>query len=140
MNKKGISLVSLAITIIVIIILASIAIVTSTKHVNEAIKVDFQNDLKSFVEAIDLYNQRALIYNTDYDSNLLEWDGQSDRAKNTAKLDDNINDDKITTILLDNNLPSSLEGVVYIEKGMVKVKKTVTPQYEWAVELYDYMK
>ena len=142
MNNKGVSLISLAITIIVIIILAAISIVGSTKSLEEASKVKFQNDLKAAVDALEVYNQRAYLYGvSNYDSDNLTWDGTSEKAVNTAKIEDknHINEDSIRYIMGLNNVPDSLKDIITIEGGKIKVDKTRVPQYDWAVDMYSYM-
>lgn len=142
MNNKGVSLISLAITIIVILILAAVSLVGSTKSLEEANKVKFQNDLKSAVDALEVYNQRAYLYGiATYDSDNLTWDGTSEKAVNTAKMEDKnkIEEDSIRYIFDSNDVPNSLMGVITIENGKIKVDKSIKPQYDWAVDMYSYM-
>lgn len=136
-NKKGISLISMVITILVIIILAAVAISSNTTSIEEANKVKFQNDLKSFVELIDAYNVRAEIRGiATYDSDDLTWDGTSEKAENTARIKNKAEEDSIRDILDGNQIPDSLKGIVSIENGKVRIDENVKPQYDWAVEMY----
>ena len=140
MNNKGVSLISLAITIIVIIILAAISIMSSTKSIEQANKVKFQDELKSVVEALETYKQRAYIYGVpDYDSNEMTWDGKSEKAENTAKIEDGVNEDTVRFIFNTNQLPNSVKDVITIESGLIKVDNKNNQKYEWATEMYGYM-
>jgi len=140
MNNKGISLMSLIITIIVIIIIASISMLNSNKHLEEANRAKFEVDLKTVVETLEIYNQRAEIRGIPtYDKNELLWDGTSERAQNTAKIADKTNEDTIKFIMDGNDIPKSLIGIVTIKDGKFKVKEEYKPQYDWAVEMYSYM-
>lgn len=142
MNQKGVSIISLVITIIIIIILAAITVTSGMdKQIEEANKVKFQNDLKNVVTAINVYHERAYIHGvSSYDRDELTWDGKSVRAEKTAKMEDKnqVEEDSIHYIL-EGNLPKTLEEIVIIENGKVKVKKDRKPQIDWAIELYQYM-
>ncbi len=142
MNNKGISLVSLVITIIVMIIIAVITINVSTQSVDESLEAKFKNDLTSVVTALDIYHQRAETRGVaTYKSNELTWDGSSFYAENTAKIEDkaHVQEDSIKYILDGNPVPTTLEGIMTIENGKVKINKEVKPQIEWATEIYSYM-
>lgn len=142
MNNKGVSIISLIITIIVIIILAAITISSNTESLEEANKVKFQNDLKSVVEALDIYHQRAEIRGVaTYEANDLTWDGFSEKAENTAKIRDSnhVEEDSIRDIFDGNSIPKTLEGYIVIEDGKVKFDKNKKPEIEWATEIYSYM-
>ena len=139
MNNRGITITSLIITVIVMIIIAAVTIMNSTSSLEEANKVKFQNDLKSVVDALDVYNERAMIRGVaNYDRENLNWNGISEKAENTAKIKDpsHIEEDSIRDILDGNNLPKTLEGIITIKNGEVKVNEKIKPQYDWAVELY----
>ena len=139
MNQKGISLMALAITIIVIILLAAITMVSSTKSVDQANEVKFKNDLTEVVTALDVYNQQANIHGIpSYDSDDLIWDGTSERAENTAKMEDSINEDRIRYIFT-RDIPESLRGKMTIENGKIRIDKSYSIEYEWAVEKYSFM-
>lgn len=142
MNKKGISLVSLVIMIIIIIILATIVLNVSMNYITTANETKFKTELEDLVNLVDVYNKRAIIYNKDYDSSKLSWDGKSDRAENTAKIENIGGDteDSIRTIFQDYQIPKDIEGIIYIENGQLKVREDAVPQYDWAIEVYEYMK
>ena len=136
-NNKGVSIITLVITIIIIIIIAGVTMLRSTKNLEEANKVKFQNDLKSFVELIDAYNVRAEIRGiATYDSDDLAWDGISEKAENTARIKNNSDEDSIRDILDGNQIPETLKGIVTIENGKVKISEDAYPKYDWAVEMY----
>lgn len=138
-KQNGVSLISLAITIIVIILLASITLVASNGSIDKAVKVKFQTELKGVVEALDVYNERAYLSGTsDYDSRDLTWDGTSERAVNTAKMEDPMQEDRIRYILSD-EVPETLDGKMTIENGKVKIVEEYKTEREWASELYSYM-
>lgn len=142
MNNKGISIISLIITIILIVVLAGIAISGNTQSLEEANKAKFQNDLKAVVEAVDVYNERAMIRGiASYDADDLTWDGVSEKAENTAKIKDSNHEeeDSIRDILDGNDVPKSLKGYITIEDGRVMFDKTKKPEIEWATEIYSYM-
>lgn len=140
MNNKGVSLMSLIITIIIIIILAAISMLNSNKSLEEANKAKFEVDLKSVVELLNIYNERAVIRGvSNYDKDDLTWDGSSERAENTARIEDKTKEDTIKYIFDGNNVPDSLKGLITIEAGKIRVDETRKPQYDWAVEMYSYM-
>ena len=140
MNNKGISLLSLSVTIIVIIIIAAISIRMSSKNLEEANQAKFEVALKTVVETLEAYNQRAEIRGIKgYNRNLLAWDGVSERAENTARIEDKTKEDTIRFIMSGYDIPESLEGIMYIESGKVKIDEDKKPQYDWAVDMYSYM-
>jgi len=139
MNQKGISMVALIITIIVIIIIAGISMVSSTKSIDQASEVKFKNDLTEVVTALEVYNQQAYLHGIPtYDNDDLTWDGTSERAENTAKIEDGTNEDRVEFIFTD-VIPETLKGVMTIEDGKIKIDKNDKYKYEWAVEKYSYM-
>ena len=139
MNNKGISLMSMVITIIVIIILAGIDIMAGGEEsLEEANKVRFQNDLKSVVTALQVYEQRSEMYaEKGYDYDLLSWDGISERAENTAKIEKKGSDEEDTIrYILSGNVPKTLNEIIKIKEGKIVVDSTRKPEIEWARELY----
>ena len=138
MGNKGISLISLVITIVVIIILASIVSVSGDKNTEEAFKVRFQNDLKNVVTALNVYHERAEIHTEeDYNKNNLSWDGVSERAMNTAKIEDKDSGEEDTIkYIFSDNVPKTLKGLIRIKDGKIVVDETRKPEVEWAEELY----
>lgn len=138
-NQKGVSLVALVITIIVIIIIASITMLSGNDSISRANETKFKNDLKEVVNALDIYNQQAYLYgDASYDSSDLTWNGESERAENTAKIEDHVNEDRIRFIFTD-EVPSTLQGKMTIEDGKIKVNKSYKSEYQWATEMYSYM-
>ena len=142
MNQKGVSLLSLVITIIVIILLAAITINSGiSKQIDEANKAKFQNDLKNLVTAVEVYHNRADIHGiSSYDRDELKWNGKSERAEKTAKMEDKtqVEEDSIKYIF-GGELPKTLLDIVKIESGEVVVDRSKNPQIEWAAELYPEM-
>jgi len=139
MNNKGVSLMSMVITIIVIIILAGIVIMSGGEDsVQEANKVRFQNDLKSVVTALQVYEQRSEMYaDKGYDYDLLAWDGSSERAENTAMIEKKGSGEEDTIrYILSGSVPKTLNGIIKIKDGKIVVDSTRKPETEWARELY----
>lgn len=135
--NKGISMIALIITMVVIVIIAGVTMIKSVKNLEEANKVKFQNDLKSFVELIDAYNVRAEIRGiATYDSDDLAWDGVSEKAENTARIKNKAEEDSIRDILDGNPIPETINGIVSIENGKVKISEDAGKKYDWAVEKY----
>lgn len=142
MNNKGVSLVSLAITIIVIVLLAAITITSSSKPIDDSTKAKFKTELQSVVTALEIYHERAIIRGvSSYEKDNLTWDGTSERAENTAKMEDkNHNEEDYIKYILDgNDVPKTLQGIMKIENGKVKIDKNAKPQIDWAIEMYPYM-
>lgn len=139
MNQKGISLMSMIITIIVIIILAAIVIMSGGEEsIEEANKVRFQNDLKNSVEALRVYEQRAEMHGEkNYDFDSLNWDGTSENAENTAKIENKGSDEEDSIrYIFQKTVPKTLEGKIKIINGKIKVDKNLKPEIDWAEELY----
>ena len=138
-NQKGVSLVALAITIIVIIIIASITMLAGNDSISRAHETKFKNDLKEVINALDVYNQQAYLYgDISYDSSDLTWNGETERAENTAKIEDHVNEDRVRFIFTD-EIPKTLQGKMTIEDGKVKISKAYQKEYQWAIEMYSYM-
>ena len=138
-NNKGISLVTVVLTIIVIIILASIGISNSLVTVDNTAKAVFQEDFKNYVQQIKTYNLEAVLRQQvdDYDPDELAWDGESDFLENSARIEDKDQEDTID-FLLKGYYTKNLEGKVYIENGELKVKDTYLTEQSWADELHLY--
>ena len=63
-NKKGVSLISLTITIIVLIILAGITIGSGFSNIEKTQKAAFLSDFGNALENLRTYNQRAEAFST----------------------------------------------------------------------------
>ena len=138
MNQKGISMMSLIITIIIMIILAGITVSLSGNSATEANEGKFKNDLKNVVTAVESYHTRADAFGvSSYKRNNLAWDGVSEKAENTAKMEDKsqAEEDSIRFIL-SGEIPNSLDGIMKIEAGEVVIDESQKTQIEWARELY----
>ena len=147
MNKNGVSMVALVITMIVIIILAGITYNTGFSSVDKAQKTSFMADLEDAIYYLRAYNTRgqaAYLMGAEgaeknYDPNNLQWDGISERAENTARMEDGINEDTAEYIF-EKDITKNIEGKIKIKDGQLYVNKNFQTEYEWACEIYDYMK
>ncbi len=142
MNKKGISLLSIVITIIVIILLATITIVSNPDSIDYAIEGKFQSALKECVKALDVYQQRAAVYAyTDYQPNELTWDGVSAQAENTAQIESKGAGEDSIRYIFSQEVPGILKGVIEIKEGKIQITDAYQNeiQHKWATDLYNYM-
>lgn len=138
-NKKGVSLISLTITIIVLIILAGITIGSGFGNIEKTQKAAFLSDFGNALENLRTYNQRAEAFSTiRYNRRKLTWDGFTERATNTAKLEDNQNEDRVDYIF-HNTITNNLIGKLEIRSGDLYIKEGYTTELEWAKEIHDYM-
>ena len=137
-NNKGITLISITITIIVIIILTAIIILSSMESIDKAKKTVFQNDFADAVQSVNMYNIEATIKtnNPAYNPNELNWNGQTERAENTARIEDPNQEDTIDFILKE-HYTQDLKGKICIVGGRVFVKAQYNKQMQWVTELAD---
>ena len=140
-NNKGISIVTVVLTIIVLIILASIAISNSLVTVDNTAKAVFQEDFKNSVQSLKSYNIEAVLkqHVNDYDPDELQWDGESEYLENSARIEDENREDTITFLLKD-HYTKNLKGRIYIKDGELMVKDIYPDEKEWAGELYKYIR
>ncbi len=141
MNNKGVSLIAIAITIIVIIIMAGIAINAGFYNITSAQKSSFMLDLDTATNALQRYNTNAQLKTTipaGYYEGDLQWDGKSERAVNTAQIEVAGQEDT-AEFIFDNLLTENLKGKIKIVNGKIYVDKNHTIEYEWATEYYKYM-
>ncbi len=163
LSNKGVSLITLAITIIVIVIIAGIALSSGFVNVDKAQQVVFLTDLESAVDSLRIYNERGALYGKrDFNKNLLRWDGKEDSLTNSAKLDYLENDfegkkvnpkypneDEKAKILnapedtpayvFNGQVPNTLKGKIYIQNGVLYVYEQYQEEYSWATQKYEYM-
>ena len=163
LNNKGVSLIALTITIIVIIIIAGIAMSSGFQNVDKSQQAAFVTDLQEAVTSVTVYGERALQYGkNDFKISNLTWDGKSDYLTNSGKVDYLTNDYIGRTIdrfhpneeekeLIDNApedrvnyvfniaLPNTIKGKIYIKEGKLYVDKKYKDEYAWAIEAYEYM-
>ncbi len=153
MNNKGVSIMSLVITMIVIIILAGIAMNAGTTNIDKAQKSAFLSDLERAQFELQSYCQRGLVAkelmitedgqggNPNFDPLNLYWDGDinNKRATDTAKMEDGVNEDTIDYIF-NHSITKNLENKIFILDGTLYVKSEYQIEFEWAVENYDYMR
>ncbi len=139
-NKKGISLIATIIMIIVIIILASITVSAGFKNITKANQATFINDLKASTQAIEIYNTRAVARGNVrfYDPEELYWDGQSQKAENTARIEDPEQEDDAQYIFGE-TFYNSLHGKIFIKYGKIYIRREYVTEIEWAKELYEYL-
>ncbi len=164
LNNKGVSMLVLGITIIVIVILASIAISTGFTNVDKAQQAVFLSELEMANDALNVYNERAILYGKrDYNKNRLYWDGMSEFLSNSAKTDYLTNDsngqkinpkylnsDEWTQLenapedkaifLFNGEIPNSLKEKIYIYDGILGVYSIYQEEYALATEKYEFMK
>ena len=139
-NNKGVSLISLAITIIVLIILAGITVGSGIGNIGKTQKAAFLSDFGTALENLRTYNQRAEAFSTiRYNRRKLTWDGFAERAEHTAKLEDGENEDRAEYIFHE-TITNNLKGKLEIRSGDLYIKEGYTTELEWAKEIHDYMK
>lgn len=156
-NNKGVSLIALAITIIVIIIIAAISFNLGFNNVNHAQQAAFLTDLEEAVESVKIYGERALQYGkVGYRISELTWDGKDHYLTNSGKIEfieankldpkDENNRDRIDNALDDTaqylfhkELPITIKEKVYIKGGKLYVNSLYRDEYEWAIAKYGYM-
>ena len=163
LNNKGVSLVALVITIIVILIIASISFLMGFRNVDKAQQAAFVTDLEGAVRDVQIYGERALQYGIlDYKIEELQWDGKSDYLTKSGKVNYITNDtlgkkinakhptdedkEKINNapedtalFLFNNNIPNTLKGKIFIKNGKLYVDIGYKDEYNWAIEAYEYM-
>ena len=138
LNNKGVSMIALTVTLVIIIIIANITVFSGFQNVEKAEQAVFLAELESAVDAVRVYNERATEFGVKgYSSSKLGWDGKSVELTNSGKLkyltDDfegkkinpkfpneeekikieNAHEDTIV-YLLNKEVPSALKDKVYI--------------------------
>lgn len=137
MNNKGVSMVALVITIIVIVIIATVATRSGSETVQHAEKATIQADFQTARTLFETYNNEALVKgDRRYDPDKFCWDGKSDKAENTAKMENGVDEDTIWFVFKD-KFPHSLRGRIYIENGEFFVFPELLTEKEWIEEVYD---
>ena len=163
LDNKGVSLVGLVITIIVIVIIAGIALSSGFINIDKAQQATFLSDLENVNDAINIYNERADIYGKkDYDKRKLSWNGQDKYLTNSAKINYLTNDtegkkinpqytteeelqkiynaqEDTADFLFNGVVPTSLRGKIYIVSGKVYVYRSYKEEFEWATSKYEYI-
>ncbi len=141
MNNKGVSLVALVVTMIVIIIIAGIVISSGIGNISTSQKGAFMVDLENMNTSLQKYNTRAVLYNHlpgEYYDDELQWDGKTERAEHTARMEVSGEEDTALYIF-DNNIPNTLKGKIKIIDGKLYVDRSYQQEFEWAAEQYKYM-
>ena len=119
-SKKGISLITLAITIVVIIILAAIAILNLGKNNIATKEALFKNDMKSFDEQVSIAAQTEFITNPDILNERIE--GKENIEKYSKEL-----------------AKSKYVDWLVIKKGKLMIKRNhgfTEEQIRWAQEIH----
>ena len=106
-TQNGISLIALVVTIIVIIILAAISITINYDTFNMMDKTTYYARVRGLEERLNIYHESAELELDNYRKDKLSWDGTSERAENTGKVEDGINED--TPIFIFKEIPKYFE-------------------------------
>ena len=125
LNKKGVSLIAMVIAIIIIVIIASISLNMGYDNITKAHKSAFMTDIETLITSLQKYNTRAVGFAdpmTYYDEEMLQWDGTTERAENTAKLEDGINEDTVRYIF-DDAISDNVRGKIKIVNGKLYVDR-----------------
>ena len=150
LNNKGVSLISLIITMIVIIILATISVVASRDSVENAKKLAFLTGLTELQRGLDSYNQRAFYRGVaTYDSEDLFWSGNlNDSPRNTAKikvevdknsneLDEKKDEEDTLYTIFGKDIPNDVKDKIYIYEGNIFIfygEKETEHEYKWIMD------
>ena len=142
-NNKGVSLIALTITIIVILIIAAISFRAGFSTVDETQRTAFMNDIEDLVRHLEIYNTRGVLYNNldgMYDETTLNWDGESSRTTGSAKMENKDEEDTPIYIFGDTLNSAYVKDKVLIINGKLYVKRSYPDEFKWASEnLYKYM-
>ena len=142
-NNKGVTLVTLTITIIVILIIAGIAVRLGFSSVNDTQRSAFMTDVETLIRQLETYNIRAVVYNNldgEYDEEKLSWDGNADRVTESAQMEKKGVEDTPEYIFGDVINANTVKGKVKIIKGRLYVKRSYPDEFKWAAEdVYKYM-
>jgi len=143
MNNKGVSLIALAITIIVIIIIAAISYRLGFSTVDDAQRSSFMTEIEDLIRHLETYNTRAVAYNNIegiYDETTLNWDGESERTTGSARMEKEGVEDTPKYILGDTLDSKLVKNKVKIIDGRLYVKRSYPDEFVWAAEsVYKYM-
>ena len=118
MKKKGISLLTLIITIIVIIILAGVIIfsLTGNNPANKAKEGVFKQDVAVFKDELEMYKLGMIVTNTDsYNTSLLE----ADKTSATYNGDNIEGVDNIAGIIPGMNKKKDYQDIFMVSKGIL---------------------
>lgn len=132
-TQNGISLIALVVTIIVTIILAAIVITVNYDTFNMMDKTTYYARVRGLEERLNIYHESAELELDNYRKDKLSWDGTSERAENTGKVEDGINED--TPIFIFKEIPEYFKGKIYIEKGRLVFKGYTEQEAIWLTEL-----
>ena len=118
-NNKGITLIALAVTIIVMLILAGITIATLTSEngiITQASQAKIQNEFAKYVEEIKLYNANKFLENQEFDEGTLTA-GRKLLNYNTKRSEEEGNIKSVIPSIKDEYLSSLqiIKGKAYIK-------------------------
>lgn len=131
--QNGISLVALIVTIIVVIILASISLNVNYDSFTMLDKTKYVSQIRGLEERLRIYHEDATLDADLYVKDNLSWDGVSERAENTGKLEDGVNED--TPKFIFKEIPSYFKEKICIKKGELVISQYTDEELEWLQEL-----
>jgi len=142
LNNKGVSLIALTITIIVIIIIAAIVMQSGIFKNENVQRSAFMSDLEILTGKLEYYNTQGVLRNnldTEYYEEYLMWDGKSERTENSAQIEKKGLEDTPDYIFGTTLHSNYVEGKIKIIGGKLYIKKEYPTELGWAVEVYKYM-
>ena len=96
-------------------------------------KTTYYARVRGLEERLNIYHESAELELDNYRKDKLSWDGTSERAENTGKVEDGINED--TPIFIFKEIPKYFEGKIYIQNGELGVKDYTDQEMKWLDEL-----
>lgn len=132
-TQNGISLISLIVTIIVIIILATITISMNFDTLDMMNKTKYFSEIRGLEERLKIYHEDAELELDNYRKNKLTWNGTSERAENTGKVEDGTNED--TPMFIFKEIPAYFNGKLYIQDGDLGVSNYTDQELQWLDEM-----
>ena len=134
-NSSGISLIALIVTIIVIIILSSIVYFSTNDALNSMSEAKFKTELRGLQDRLKIYHERANMNSLSYKNSKLNWDGESERATNTGKVEDGVNEDTPEYIL--GEIPEYFNTRIKIKNGQITLlgSKFNPNEIKWGEEI-----
>ena len=129
-KEKGITLIALVITIIVLLILSGVVILSIVNGpIKKAQKAAVQTELKAIEEKIELYKTSKVMESDDFDVNSLYAD-ENELRYNTKSEEETGN---IYTIVPE--AEKKYKGKIYIEKGEMVFNSEDTDELKWAEDI-----
>ncbi len=130
-ESKGITLISLVVTIIVLVILSGVVITNAISgNIEKARQVSVQNDLKTFEEKVQIYKTNKEIKDGD------EFEGESLYAdENDLKYNTKSEEEKGNIYTIIPEAEEKYKGKIFIEKGVMVFDSTDEKENKWAKEV-----